>query len=228
MEDRERRQALADFLKTRRARLSPSDVGLPAGLRRRTPGLRREEIAQLANIGTSWYIALEQGRDVQPSEQVLDSLAQALRLSFAERRHLHLLAQPPSSTERYSPPEEIVSHSLTQAVQALHPHPTYVLGRRWACCCGTKRRSSCFPFQKLRLRIRRTCYGDASRTRYCVRTGIGRNMRKSKLLNFVQTMRATLVIHGLASWSRTSINSPNPFVNGGISMTSTVRRMDIK
>jgi transcriptional regulator with XRE-family HTH domain len=131
MDDMERRQALADFLRTRRARLSPSDVSLPAGSRRRTPGLRREEIAQLANIGTSWYVALEQGRNVQPSEQVLESLAQALRLTFAERRHLFLLAQPQASTKPGAPPRETVSTSLQQAVKALNPHPTYVIGRRW-------------------------------------------------------------------------------------------------
>src|SRR6266571_2301516 len=100
MDETERRQALADFLRTRRARLSPGDVGLPAGFRRRTPGLRREEVAQLANIGTSWYISLEQGRDVNPSEQVLECLAEALRLSADERRHLFLLA----SQHRAEPP----------------------------------------------------------------------------------------------------------------------------
>jgi transcriptional regulator with XRE-family HTH domain len=131
MDDMERRQALADFLRTRRARLTPSDVNLPAGSRRRTPGLRREEVAQLANIGISWYVSLEQGRSVQPSEQVLESLAQALRLTFAERRHLFLLAQPLSSTKPHAPPEEIISTSLQQAIKALNPHPTYVIGRRW-------------------------------------------------------------------------------------------------
>ena len=60
MQEQERRQALADFLRRRRARLSPTDVGLPPGFRRRTPGLRREEVAQLANMGTSWYVWLEQ------------------------------------------------------------------------------------------------------------------------------------------------------------------------
>src|SRR6266511_1085395 len=95
MDERERRQTLADFLRTRRARLSPADVGLPSGMRRRTPGLRREEVAELANIGTSWYVWLEQGRDVHPSPQVLESLAQALRLTPNERRHLFLLAGKP-------------------------------------------------------------------------------------------------------------------------------------
>src|SRR6266700_8027140 len=92
MQKNERREALADFLRKRRASLSPEDVGLPPGFRRRTPGLRREEVAQLANIGTSWYISLEQGRDVKPSEQVLECLAQALRLTPDARSHLFLLA----------------------------------------------------------------------------------------------------------------------------------------
>jgi transcriptional regulator with XRE-family HTH domain len=88
MNDSERRSALGDFLRKRRSSLSPDDVGLPVGTRRRTAGLRREEVAQLANIGTSWYMWLEQGRDVHPSVQVLESLAAALRLSLNERRHL--------------------------------------------------------------------------------------------------------------------------------------------
>src|ERR1700738_533487 len=92
MHDSERRQALADFLRKRRASLSPIEVGLPVGARRRTPGLRREEVAQLANMGTSWYVWLEQGRDVNPSAQILESLAQALRLTPNEHRHLFLLA----------------------------------------------------------------------------------------------------------------------------------------
>lgn len=71
MQEQERRQALADFLRQRRAHLSPTDVDLPPGFRRRTPGLRREEVAQLANMGTSWYVWLEQGRDVHPSATVL-------------------------------------------------------------------------------------------------------------------------------------------------------------
>lgn len=75
MQERERRQALSDFLRQRRESLSPADVGLPPGVRRRTPGLRREVVAQLASIGTSWYVWLEQGRDVHPSVPVLESLA---------------------------------------------------------------------------------------------------------------------------------------------------------
>jgi transcriptional regulator with XRE-family HTH domain len=130
MEEQERRQVLAAFLRSRRARLTPAEVGLADGIRRRTPGLRREEVAQLAHIGVSWYTSLEQGRDVKPSEQVLDSLAKALRLNAGERRHLFTLArvQPP-----YMPPapEEVAGPALERMVQALEPHPAYVLGRRW-------------------------------------------------------------------------------------------------
>lgn len=78
MDERERREALAAFLRSHRSRLQPEDVGLPSRQRRRTPGLRREEVAELANIGVSWYTLLEQGQDVHPSQQVLSSLAQAL------------------------------------------------------------------------------------------------------------------------------------------------------
>lgn len=130
MHKSERHQALADFLRKRRARLSPTEVGLPPGLRRRTPGLRREEVAQLANIGTSWYVWLEQGRDVHPSTQVLESLAQALRLTGNERRHLFLLAGQPLPSPAL-PLEERVSPALQQMLDDLNPTPACVIGRRW-------------------------------------------------------------------------------------------------
>ncbi|MBB6674015.1 helix-turn-helix transcriptional regulator [Cohnella nanjingensis] len=151
MEDRERRQALADFLRSRRERLTPAEVGLPPGMRRRTPGLRREEVALLANIGTSWYVSLEQGRDVQPSEQVLESLAKALRLNAAERRHLFVLAQPPSSASHGAPlpEEETVGEGLERAVQALDPHPAYVLGRRWDLLTWNRAAELVFGFSEI-------------------------------------------------------------------------------
>jgi transcriptional regulator with XRE-family HTH domain len=128
MDESERRQVLANFLRQRRARLAPADVGLPPGLRRRTPGLRREEVAQLANIGTSWYVWLEQGRDVHPSAQVLESLAQALRLTVNERRHLFLLAG--QALPLPAPTEESVSPALQRMLDNLNPTPAYVQGRR--------------------------------------------------------------------------------------------------
>ncbi|SER05403.1 Helix-turn-helix domain-containing protein [Lentzea xinjiangensis] len=86
------KQELASFLRSRRERLRPEDVGLPSGPRRRTPGLRREEVAVLAHISTEYYVRLEQGRAPWPSAEVLAGIAGALRLTDAESDHLHLLA----------------------------------------------------------------------------------------------------------------------------------------
>jgi transcriptional regulator with XRE-family HTH domain len=87
-----RRAELAAFLRSRRERLTPEQVGLAPGLRRRTPGLRREEVAQLAGVGVTWYTWLEQGRQINASAQVLGAVAQTLRLDPAERQHLYRLA----------------------------------------------------------------------------------------------------------------------------------------
>lgn len=145
MQRNERREALADFLRKRRASLSPSEVGLPPGLRRRTPGLRREEVAQLANIGTSWYVWLEQGRDVHPSAQVLESLAQALRLTPHERRHLFLLAGQALPAPA-SPAEEHIGLALQQMLDDLNPSPVYVLGRRYDYLAWNKAADALFAF----------------------------------------------------------------------------------
>jgi transcriptional regulator with XRE-family HTH domain len=91
-----RRPELAAFLRSRRERITPADVGMPGGLRRRTPGLRREEVAQLAGVGITWYTWLEQGRPINVSVQVLEAIARTLRLDQAEREHLFRLAGVPS------------------------------------------------------------------------------------------------------------------------------------
>src|SRR5262245_50804408 len=130
MDEKERRLALGDFLRTRRARLQPSDVGLPARGRRRTPGLRREEVAEMANIGVSWYTLLEQGRDVHPSSQVLTNLAQALQLTPAEEQHLCFLAQREPLSQMKAE-EDQVTPTLQRVVVALDPHPALIIGRRW-------------------------------------------------------------------------------------------------
>ena len=88
-----RHAELTDFLRTRRAQVTPEQVGLEANGRRRTPGLRREEVAQLAGVGLSWYTWLEQGRDIHPSAHVLDAIARVLALDAAERAHLFHLAR---------------------------------------------------------------------------------------------------------------------------------------
>lgn len=87
-----RLQALSSFLKSKRAKIMPEDVGFPIGTRRRTPGLRREEVAQLAGVSTTWYTWLEQGRDIQVSASVLDCVAAALQLNDDEREYLYALA----------------------------------------------------------------------------------------------------------------------------------------
>jgi transcriptional regulator with XRE-family HTH domain len=125
-----RRSELADFLRKRRESITPDDVGLPNGGRRRTPGLRREEVAQIAGVGTTWYTWLEQGRDVRASLEVLEAIARALRLTPAERTHLVLLGRgedPPPCRQ----PAERVSATLKRLISNLGPNPAYVLGRRW-------------------------------------------------------------------------------------------------
>src|SRR3984957_2829095 len=84
--------ALGELLRSPGERRTPADLGLPPGARRRTPGLRREEVAQLASVSVTYYTFLEQGRQARPSEQVLDALAAALRMTPAERRYLLTLA----------------------------------------------------------------------------------------------------------------------------------------
>jgi transcriptional regulator with XRE-family HTH domain len=129
-----RREELRAFLRSRRARLSPSDVGLSDnGGRRRTPGLRREELAGLAGVGVSWYTWLEQGRDINPSPEVLDALAHALRLDPAERRTLFALARtelPLADDVADTGPEALGADigNLIALVDAIHPNPAYLLG----------------------------------------------------------------------------------------------------
>jgi transcriptional regulator with XRE-family HTH domain len=125
-----RRAELADFLRNRRDAIRPEDVGLPNGGRRRTPGLRREEVAQLAGVGTTWYTWLEQGRDIRASADVLEALAGALRMTPAERSHLIMLGRG-EQVELPEPPCEKVSPTLERLVQNLGTNPACVIGRRW-------------------------------------------------------------------------------------------------
>jgi transcriptional regulator with XRE-family HTH domain len=124
-----RRDELRDFLRTRRARLSPGDVGLPEVGRRRTPGLRREEVAVLAGVGVSWYTWLEQGRDIKVSEQVLDAIARTLQLDGHERAHLYRLAGlNPPSTDAASVE---VNLEFQWLLDGWLPRPAYIVDRYW-------------------------------------------------------------------------------------------------
>lgn len=144
----ERRGELSDFLRSRRARLAPSDVGLADGARRRTPGLRREEVALLANIGSTWYTRLEQGVPINVSTQVLDSIARALRLSQVEREHLFVLAGQPAP-ERTEQNAEVVSPLIRRMLSALEPNPAYVRGRRWDLLAFNKAAGIVFGYEDL-------------------------------------------------------------------------------
>lgn len=126
----DRAQQLSEFLKTRRARLRPDDVGAGNfGGQRRVPGLRREELALLAGVSVDYYTRLEQGRARNASADVLDAVASALRLDADERTHLHNLAKPTSIRRRPSRPQQ-VGPEMRQALQALATIPAYIIGRR--------------------------------------------------------------------------------------------------
>ncbi|MDF5752282.1 helix-turn-helix transcriptional regulator [Spongiactinospora sp. TRM90649] len=121
------RRQLAEFLRSRRARVTPREVGLPDGGRRRTPGLRRQEVAQLAGMSIDYYIRLEQGRGPNPSRQVLGALARALMLSADERAHLfHLSGDsiPPSAA--HAAPAR-VPEAVRALLDSLEDVPAYVL-----------------------------------------------------------------------------------------------------
>src|SRR6201996_35509 len=118
-----RRTELASFLRSRRERVSPEDVGLPPGGRRRTAGLRREEVAQLAGVGVTWYTWLEQGRPINASVQVLDAIARALRLDAVERGHLFRLADvpDPATANGAIPDCPRISPELQEILDSLTP-----------------------------------------------------------------------------------------------------------
>ncbi|MFX0574967.1 helix-turn-helix transcriptional regulator [Nocardia nepalensis] len=124
----DRRAELGEFLRSRRARLSPEEVGLPDyGSRRRVPGLRREELAMVAGVSVDHYVRLEQGRTLHFSESVLDAVAQALRLNQVEREHLYRLARPWSGEE--PPAEQQVRPGLRTLLDAAADVPAYIVGR---------------------------------------------------------------------------------------------------
>ena len=125
-----RRAGLADFLQSRRARLQPEQFSFPTGQRRRTRGLRREELAQLVGVGVSWYTWLEQGRDIQVSDQVLERLASILRLNAQERRHLLLLAHSRAPLLEERDPEQHIPTATAQAILDGFRYPALIFDER--------------------------------------------------------------------------------------------------
>lgn len=129
----DQRAELSEFLRSRRARLKPGDVGLPDfGRHRRVPGLRREELAQLAGVSVAYYTRLEQGNGQNVSTEVLDSIARALRLTDAEQQHLTHLAKPTATKKKKAGAgrQAAVRPQLRHLIDSMDAVPAYVLGRR--------------------------------------------------------------------------------------------------
>lgn len=161
-----RYKELADFLKTRRAKIAPSQVGLASTTRRRTPGLRREEVAQLAGIGLTWYTWLEQGRPIHVSSSVIESLSRVLLLDKQERIHLYLLANQPLPTD-LSEKQGTVSPMLQHILDRLSLCPSLVTDQRWNVIAWN--REACLmygDFEKMNQRERNIVWAVFTNPRY--------------------------------------------------------------
>ena len=146
---KQRYKELGDFLKTRRAKISPSQAGLPEGTRRRTPGLRREELAYLSGIGLTWYTWLEQGRPIHVSTQILESLARVLMLDKQEIIHLYDLADK-SHPITFSNFNETINPMVQHVLDSLKYSPALIVDIRWNIIAWNKASSEIFlDFNKL-------------------------------------------------------------------------------
>ncbi|WP_199615791.1 helix-turn-helix transcriptional regulator [Paenibacillus alkalitolerans] len=151
MSDDPRRQELGRFLRSRRERLTPQDAGLnhAGNSRRRTKGLRREEIAALAGISLPWYTSLEQGRDINVSDSVLDSLARVLQLNKDERKHLYFLAAPRRKSAKTSAETPTVPVSLQFMMDQLSHCPAYISDEKMNLVAWNALASAVFgPFER--------------------------------------------------------------------------------
>ncbi len=145
----QRYKEFGDFLKTRRAKILPSQVGLPAGNRRRTPGLRREEVATLSGIGLTWYTWIEQGRPIQVSTQVLESLARTLMLDKQETIHLYTLAGQ-ASPANMPKNDEIINPMIQHVLDSLEYSPAIITDVRWNVLAWNKAASTLsFDYEKI-------------------------------------------------------------------------------
>ncbi|MEV7192622.1 helix-turn-helix transcriptional regulator [Streptomyces sp. NPDC093510] len=139
----ERRRELGAFLRSRRERITPDEVGLPRTGRRRTPGLRREELALLAGISATWYTYLEQGRDIRASDQVLAALASVLRLDGHERGHLFRLAGHAPEAKAAAP--EPLAAEVAAVPLLLQPHPAYIIDGNYDVLSSNRAADELFP-----------------------------------------------------------------------------------
>ncbi|GAA3576776.1 helix-turn-helix transcriptional regulator [Kribbella ginsengisoli] len=137
---------LGEYLKVRRERLRPEDVGLPGGSRRRVPGLRREEVALLAGISVEYYLRLEQGRDQHPSDQVLDSLSRALQLDADSETYLKNLTTPTKPVRRRAARPEQVSTGIQSLIDSWPTTPALVQGRYLTTLAANRMAVALSPF----------------------------------------------------------------------------------
>src|ERR1700726_2300525 len=140
------------YLKDRRAKLDPAALGFPVN-RRRTPGLRREEVAQRAHVSATWYTWLEQGRGGSPSAEVLDRIARALMLTNVEREHLFFIALGHPPEVRYQP-EEGISPRIQRVLDALEFSPAFVKTVTWDLVAWNRAASALFAYDALALEQR--------------------------------------------------------------------------
>jgi transcriptional regulator with XRE-family HTH domain len=155
------RDDLSDFLKRRRARLAPEDVGLPIGTRRRAAGLRREEVASLAGVGLTWYTWFEQGRDIRVSPDFLENVSRALRLSNAERQHLYALTGREPISARA--PARTVSPALQRMLDGFVKYPAFIRTAHWDAIAWNKPANRLFGFSARKPELRnfiRLCFMD--------------------------------------------------------------------
>ena len=138
-----RRRELGAFLRSRRERIAPEQVGLPPSRRRRTPGLRREEVAQLAGVGVTWYTWLEQGRDINASAQVLDAIARTLLFDPHERAHLFTLAGAADTT--IADDCQAVPPAAQLLLDQLEPYPALIVNGRYDILAFNRMWASGFP-----------------------------------------------------------------------------------
>lgn len=141
--DEVRRRELGAFLRSRRERITPDQIGLRSSRRRRTPGLRREEVAQLAGVGVTWYTWLEQGRDINPSPQVLDAIARTLLFDAHERTHLFTLAGTPDTS--IAGECNALSPTVQVILDGLEPYPAIAVNGRYDLLAYNRTWATCVP-----------------------------------------------------------------------------------
>jgi transcriptional regulator with XRE-family HTH domain len=185
-----RRSELADFLRSRRERIAPEQAGLPPAPRRRTPGLRREEVAQLAGVGVTWYTWLEQGRPIHASTQVLDAIARTLKLDHAEHQHLYVLAQVPG----VAPPEGDMAAlpATLQPILDAMGHVATVVNERFDMIATNHRFATIFPSVLAQERWHRNTFWCTFNLPECCHPFVNRHETIPPL---VATLRASYARH---------------------------------